>query len=287
MPIQPQAPWGLARISHRPQLSFKTLNRYEYNERPGAGVDVYLLDTGIAIDNVDFEGRAYGGFVVTGEDIDDDNGRGTHLAGIVAGLKHGVAKHAVVHSVKVADSQGAAEPKDIIRGLEWALAHTKERGGPSVALLGACLPPDAALDAQVNAAVEQGLFVVVPAGDENKDAGDLSPARAAGAFTVGASNVRDERTHFSNYGPAVDIFAPGEGILSTHIGSPTSTTRLDGTAQAAAHVAGLAAYLLSTVENVTTSTIRDTIIALASKDMLSDVPENTCNLLAFNNAITS
>ncbi|MFE2879235.1 S8 family peptidase [Streptomyces roseus] len=286
MPVQQNAPWGLARISHRPRLSLKTLKRYEYNERPGEGVDVYVLDTGIAIDNVAFQGRAHGGVVVAGEDVGDDNGRGTHLAGIVAARTYGVAKYAVVHSVKVADPQGVAEPKDIIRGLELVLAKTKERGGPSVALLGACLPPDAALDAQVNAAAEQGLFVVVPAGDENKDAGDLSPARAAGAFTVGASNVSDERTHFSNYGPAVDIFAPGEGILSTHIGSRTSTTTLDGTAQAAAHVAGLAAYLLSTVENVTTSTIRDTIIALASKDMLSNVPEKTRNLLAFNNATT-
>ena len=95
------APWGLARISHRNTLSFGTFNKYLYSAGGGEGVDVYVIDTGTNVDHVDFEGRAsWGKTIPTGDADEDGNGHGTHCSGTVAGKKYGVAKKANVIAVK-------------------------------------------------------------------------------------------------------------------------------------------------------------------------------------------
>ncbi|MFE5518471.1 S8 family serine peptidase [Streptomyces virginiae] len=101
-------PWGLARMSHRLHLHFGNFNKCVFEEGAGEGVDVHILDTGINTWHVEFEGRDFSGRAMIGDaDADDDaDGRGTHLAGTVAGRKYGVAKWARVHSVKVAESRG-------------------------------------------------------------------------------------------------------------------------------------------------------------------------------------
>jgi len=286
---QKHAPWGLARISHRPKLTFGTFNRYDYEEKAGEGVDVYVLDSGVSEDHEDFEGRASWGTNATGDDENTDgNGLGTHLAGIVAGRKHGVAKKARVIAVKVAYANGEVDPKALIKGLEWTLEQAKASGRPSVALIGgAWMGKNADVDEAVDAAANGGLFVVVPAGDNNDDALTHSPSGASGAFTVGASTLADERWYGSGHGPGVNVFAPGENVLSTYIGSDRMTATLSGTAQAAAHVAGLAAYLLSTSTEVTPATVRDAITVLATRDALANIPDGTSNLLAFNNVSPS
>ncbi|GAA3386283.1 hypothetical protein GCM10017750_68450 [Streptomyces racemochromogenes] len=187
-------------------------------------------------------------------------------------------------AVKVAHDHTGFSPKDLIKGLEFTARQAKETGRPSVALIGACGPKNDDVDAAVTSAIRAGVFTVVSAGDHSQAASAYSPARASGAFTVAATNLKDECTKFSNFGPAVDIYAPGEGIISTSIGSsPTST--LSGTAQAAAHVAGLAAYFLTThaESGATPATIGDTIIKLANHRVLHNVPDHTVNLLASNN----
>lgn len=283
---QKNTPWGLARISHRPKLTFGTFNRYDYEQKAGEGVDVYILDSGVSENHQDFEGRAIWGTNTTGDDENiDGNGLGTHLAGIVSGRKHGVAKRAKTIAVKVAYPNGEVDPKNLIKGLEWTVEQAKASGRPSVALIGgAWMGKNADVDEVINAAANGGLLVVVPAGDNDDDALQRSPSGASGAFTVGASTLNDERWYLSGYGPAVGIFAPGENILSTYIGDAQRTATLSGTAQAAAHVAGLAAYLLSTSAEVTPATVRDAITVLATRDALTDIPDGTSNLLAFNNA---
>merc|ERR1711959_719651 len=97
------APWGLARISHRDALSFGTFNKYLYSEDGGEGVDVYVIDTGTNVDHVDFEGRAsWGKTIPQGDEDKDGNGHGTHCSGTVAGKKYGVAKKAHVKGVEYA-----------------------------------------------------------------------------------------------------------------------------------------------------------------------------------------
>ncbi|CAE6425211.1 unnamed protein product, partial [Rhizoctonia solani] len=255
------APWGLARISHRNRLGFSTFNQYIYDPEGGEGVDVYVIDTGINVDHNEFEGRAHWGHTVPQNDEDKDgNGHGTHCAGTIASRKYGVAKKAHVHAVKVLGSNGSGSMADVVAGVMWAskqaqskaieaikefraTGKTSHKGSVANMSLGGGKSP--ALDRAVNAAVKNGLHFAVAAGNDNKDACNYSPAAAELAVTVGASTMGDDRAYFSNHGECVDIFAPGLNILSTWIGSNTSTNTISGTSMASPHTAGLLAYLLS------------------------------------------
>jgi len=258
--VQRSAPWGLARISHRPKLTFGTFTRYDYDNDGGAGVDVYVVDTGINTDHVEFEGRASWGKTIP-QDVDEDgNGHGTHCAGTIASRKYGVAKAANVIAVKVLGSNGSGSMSDVVGGVVWAAdaakkkfdaakaefaatGKTKHKGSVANMSLGG--GKSQALDDAVNKAVDNGLHFAVAAGNDNRDACSYSPAAAEKAVTVGASTLGDERAYFSNYGSCVDVFAPGLNILSTYIGSTTATSTLSGTSMASPHTAGLLAYLLS------------------------------------------
>ncbi|RDB25302.1 Subtilisin-like serine protease pepC [Hypsizygus marmoreus] len=261
MDIQKSAPWGLARISHRPRLTFATFTRYEYNPSGGDGVDVYVVDTGINVDHVEFEGRASWGKTIPQNDVDEDgNGHGSHCAGTIASRKYGVAKKANVIAVKVLGSNGSGSMSDVVGGVVWAATQAKKKAAAahaeflrtgktnhkgSVANMSLGGGKSKALDDAVNRAVDLGLHFAVAAGNDNRDACQYSPAGAEKAVTVGASTLGDERAYFSNHGDCVDVFAPGLNILSTYIGSSTATSTLSGTSMASPHTAGLLAYLLS------------------------------------------
>jgi len=258
---QKGSPWGLARISHRKKLTLGTFNKYEYDADAGEGVDVYVIDTGINIKHVEFEGRASWGKTIPQNDVDlDGNGHGTHCAGTIASRAYGVAKSAHVIAVKVLGSDGSGSMSDVVAGVVWAsdaaaakltearaeyakTGKTAHKGSVANMSLGG--GKSRALDDAVNGAVEAGMHFAVAAGNDNRDACDYSPAAAELAVTVGASTLADERAYFSNHGPCVDVFAPGLNILSTWTGSNVSTNTISGTSMAAPHTAGLLAYLLS------------------------------------------
>ncbi|KJA18128.1 hypothetical protein HYPSUDRAFT_145495 [Hypholoma sublateritium FD-334 SS-4] len=258
---QKSAPWGLARISHRPKLTFSTFTKYVYDPQGGEGVDVYVVDTGINVDHVEFEGRASWGKTVPDNDVDDDgNGHGTHCAGTIASRKYGVAKSANVIAVKVLGSNGSGSMSDVVGGVVWAANQAKAKAtaaAAEVALTGSTKHKGSvanmslgggksqALDTAVDKAVKSGLHFAVAAGNDNRDACNYSPAASELAVTVGASTLGDQRAYFSNHGACVDIFAPGLNILSTFKGSKTATATLSGTSMASPHTAGLLAYLLS------------------------------------------
>jgi cerevisin len=130
-----------------------------------------------------------------------------------------------------------------------ATGKTKHKGSVANMSLGG--GKSRALDQVVNRAVEAGLHFAVAAGNDNRDACSYSPAAAEKAVTVGASTLGDERAYFSNYGPCVDIFAPGLNILSTWIGSETAINTISGTSMASPHTAGILAYLLSLYPSAT------------------------------------
>lgn len=112
------APWGLARLSHRPQLSLSTFTKYVYDSHGGEGVTAYVIDTGINVDHVEFEGRARWGKTIPKNDVDKDgNGHGTHCAGTIASRKYGVAKKAEVVAVKVLGSNGSGSMSDVVDGV--------------------------------------------------------------------------------------------------------------------------------------------------------------------------
>ena len=247
------APWGLARISHRDSLTFSDFNKYIYAEDGGEGVDVYVIDTGTNWEHVDFEGRAHWGKTIPAGDPDEDgNGHGTHCSGTVAGKKYGVAKKANVYAVKVLKSSGSGTMGDVVKGVEWAAnAHVAKvkkgtkgfKGSSANMSLGGGKSP--ALDRAVNGAVAAGLHFAVAAGNDNADSCNYSPAAAEDAITVGASAIDDTRAYFYNYGKCNDIFAPGLSILSTWTGSKYAVNTISGTSMASPHIAGLLAYYLS------------------------------------------
>jgi len=293
------APWGLARISHRDSLSFGTWNKYLYAADGGEGVDVYVIDTGTNYKHVDFEGRAHWGKTIPNGDADEDgNGHGTHCSGTVAGKRYGVAKKANVYAVKVLRSNGSGTMSDVVKGVEYAVeAHKKaEKKGKkgwkgSAANMSLGGGKSTTLDLAVNAAVDAGIHFAVAAGNDNADSCNYSPAAAANAVTVGASTLLDERAYFSNYGKCNDIFAPGLNILSTWIGSEHATNTISGTSMASPHIAGLLAYLLSlqpskdsafAVADITPKKLKANLISIATVGALSDVPSNTKNVLAWN-----
>ena len=301
--LEKNAPWGLARISHRDSLGFGTFNKYLYSENAGEGVDAYVIDTGTNIDHVDFEGRAsWGKTIPTGDEDKDGNGHGTHCSGTVAGKKFGVAKKAKVYAVKVLKSNGSGTMSDVVKGVEWAAtAHTdtvsaakkgKKKGFKgSVANMSLGGGKSRTLDLAVNAAVDAGLHFAVAGGNDNADSCNYSPAAAENAVTVGASTLADERAYFSNYGKCTDIFAPGLNILSTWVGSKYATNIISGTSMASPHICGLLAYLLSlqpasdsayAVADISPKRLKADIIGIATRNALSDIPEDTPNILAWN-----
>ncbi|KAI1825832.1 peptidase S8/S53 domain-containing protein [Xylaria intraflava] len=301
--LEKNAPWGLARISHRDSLSFGTYNKYLYAADGGEGVDVYIIDTGTNVDHVDFEGRAkWGKTIPFGDEDEDGNGHGTHCSGTVAGKKYGVAKKAHVYAVKVLRSNGSGSMSDVMKGVEWAAeAHLKEaekaksgsrknfKGSTANMSLGGGKSPS--LDQAVNAAVSAGLHFAVAAGNDNSDACRYSPAAAEKAITVGASALDDSRAYFSNWGKCVDIFGPGLSIQSTWIGSNTAVNTISGTSMASPHLCGLTAYFLSLQPSkeseygmaaITPEKLKNNMLSIATQGALSDIPSDTPNLLAWN-----
>lgn len=302
--LEKNAPWGLARISHRQGLTFGTFNKYVYAEEGGEGVDVYIIDTGTNIDHVDFEGRAsWGKTIPKGDEDIDGNGHGTHCSGTVAGKKYGVAKKAHIKAVKVLRSNGSGTMSDVVKGVEYAAEehikmveaakNGKARKGfkGSAANMSLGGGKSVTLDMAVNAAVDAGIHFAVAAGNDNADSCNYSPAAAEKAVTVGASTLADERAYFSNYGKCNDIFAPGLNIMSTWIGSKYAVNTISGTSMASPHVAGLLAYLLSlqpakssayAVADMTPKKLKQALLSIATEGALTDVPRNTQNILAWN-----
>ncbi|KAF9467117.1 serine proteinase [Collybia nuda] len=283
---QTNAPWGLSRLSQPGRLTNQNTSAlthpYSYDESGGQGVDVYVVDTGVYIDHSEFEGRAVWGKTFGGYMDADGNGHGTHVAGTVAGAQYGVAKKARIVAVKVLDDNGAGYVSDIVSGLQWVGTSAESSGRPSIASMSLGGGASSALDNASSALVKNGIHVTVAAGNSNIDAGKTSPARADGVCTVAASTISDRRASFSNFGHVVNIFAPGENIISAWKGGPNATNNISGTSMATPHIAGLIAYTIGKDGNDTPATIIDRIKKMSVEGALSNIPKNTPNKLAQN-----
>lgn len=237
----------------------------------GRGVNVYLIDSGINYGHQDFDNRARLGadFVHDGFQGFDCLGHGTHVAAIIGGRIHGIAKEANLYSVRVYDCDGfGTTVSDIIAAIEWVTFHHIK---PAVANMSFGTPTgSAAMDTAVKHLIQAGVTSVVAAGNSNQSAYTFSPARVPEAITVAASDFFDRRAPFSNYGFAVDLFAPGDDITSAWCTSATATLTLSGTSQAAPHVTGGAAIYLQNNPSASPAEVHDYILKTSTKGQISD-----------------
>ncbi|KAF5579846.1 endopeptidase K [Fusarium pseudocircinatum] len=244
---QASAPWGLARISQ--VYNGKGVDaRYSYDTTAGTGATVYILDSGIRTTHKEFGGRAvWGANFISGSPNTDEYGHGTHVAGTVGGKTYGVAKGCSMYAVKVIDKDGIGTMSNILQGLQWAVNHAKSKGITKKSIINASLggPYTKIGNDAVKAATDLGITIVAAAGNEADDAAYYSPASAPSAITVAAIDSSNYRTSWSNFGKAVDIFAPGSDILSAGHLSDSGSVYKSGTSMAAPHVAGLAAYFMA------------------------------------------
>jgi len=251
--------WGLDRID---QKSLPLDKRYTSPGLAGRGVTAYVIDTGIRITHKDFGGRASYGWDFVGNDrtANDGNGHGTHVAGTIAGTTYGVAKQAKVVSVRVLDSNGSGTTAQVIAGIDWVTRHARK---PAVANLSLGGSHNAQLDAAVRNSIASGVTYAVAAGNDGLPAGLYSPADVKEAITVGATDRTDARAGFSNFGPAVDLFAPGVSITSASYASDTGRATFSGTSMATPHATGAAALYLAGHPKATPAQVAKALVKLA------------------------
>lgn len=269
--------WGIDRID---QKSLPLDNKY-IPVYDGSDVDVYVLDTGIYRQNVEFDALRVGqGADFTGKgSTDDGHGHGTHCSGTIAGNTLGVSHKATIVPVKVLSDAGSGSTSGVIQGIQYVVNRFKQSGRCSVISMSLGGAKNDALNSAVNAAVDQGVIVVVAAGNSNRDACLESPSSASKAVVVGATSSDDSRSYFSNYGTCVSIFAPGSSIVSAGISSPTSVTTMSGTSMATPHVSGIFAQLLQKNGCTDIQQSIAEIKQISAGSILTNVPPNTPNLL--------
>ena len=293
---QLNADWGLDRIDQHAGLN----GDYKFaNANSGTGVNAYIIDTGLQFLHTDFRGptgssRAVNDmdFVGDGQNGFDCNGHGTFVAGVLGGTSFGVAKGVTLHSVRIGGCGNWVYGSTVVAGVDWVTAHHVK---PAVANLSLGGDPDSifgginyGVEDSVRGLLAAGVTVVAAAGNDNRDAKDTSPARMPEVITVGATGPSDARSSFSNFGPAVDLFAPGEFILSASNIDNNGNGRFDdprsasGTSFSAPFVAGVAARFLQANPNASPAAVQGAIRNSATPNVVADRGQGSPNLLLYS-----
>jgi subtilisin family serine protease len=271
---QCNVPWGLDRIDARDVRDQSYLMYHGF----GSGVNVYVIDSGIRTSHEEFEGRASVGFDAFGGTGQDCHGHGTHVAGIAGGKTYGVAKQVNLIAVRVLDCFNSGTVSGAIAGVDWVRGN---RVAPAVVNMSLVAGASSTLDAAVNSSISSGITHVLAAGNNNQNACNASPARVAAGITVGASNPSDGRWVSSNFGTCLDLFAPGEGILSAGNGSDAATATMSGTSMAAPHVAGAAALYLGNYPTASPATVRNAILNGSNTGYMTNIGTGSPNNLLY------
>lgn len=281
--VRAASPWGLQRISSSNDMSGnpKSLDYdYVYNDTSlGSGADVYILDTGIYTSNEIFGGRARMGWSFEPDSTDHD-GHGTHVSGTAAGGIFGVASGANVIGVKVLGDDGSGDSSNVIAGIDYVIQMHETRKLQD-GFVGSIMSMSWGLDAQspaiqtaITSAIGQGIHVSIAAGNTGGDACSTSPSMAGGsnsaAVVVGSIDETSSISSFSNTGPCVDLYAPGENILSAWIGAPNVVQYLTGTSMACPHATGVMAYLIATDADLAASpaALKSRLLDMALTDIV-------------------
>lgn len=273
----------------------------------GSGATVFVVDTGVQSDHAEFatsasdpSTRVLAGINTLNADASstDDNGHGTHVAGTIAGLNVGVSAGAAIVPVKVLDQDGAGSLSSVLSGLDWVAgtvagdAMLTKHAAVNLSLGGGA---SAVLDLAAAKLVDQGIPVIAAAGNNNANACDFSPAREPKVITVGAVAFNGNtsagpignqytRAYYSNFGPCVDVYAPGSVIRSAELNG--STTDLSGTSMATPHVSGWVAQLLQLANadsnlqaSFTAADVQQWVVDSSARDKLVDAGPGSANRL--------
>lgn len=289
---RPQHPAQQAiRLIHLPLVAKNSCGAFPFNEsipynlahinaatawncNLGAGVIVAVIDTGVDLDHPDLQQNLVAGktFVSGTTSPNDDQGHGTHVAGIVAGVGNnggiiGVAPEARIMPVKVLNSSGNGSIFDVADGISWAVDH----GARIINLSLGSSQNSSTLTSAVNYAYTKGAFIVAAAGNCGDGSYLLNgctfqdqpqyPAALSNVMAVASVNAADSQSSFSNEGSYVEIAAPGSDIVSAYAGGGYES--ISGTSQATPHVAGLAAMIWSQSPAFSNEQVRARIQATA------------------------
>ncbi|MFJ8871628.1 S8 family peptidase [Streptomyces sp. NPDC102473] len=282
--------WGVDRVDQR---DLPVDRSYTYSTT-ASGVNAYIVDTGIRMSHSDFGGRAVSGydFIDNDSNASDCAGHGTHVAGTVGGSAYGVAKGVRLIGVRVLNCQGSSGDTwaPVLAGIDWV---TRNAAKPAVANMSIGGGRTQSVNDAVATSISSGITWVVAAGNNNADACSYSPASTPSAVTVGATNSRDARAsgwsngQGSNYGSCLDLFAPGDSIVSTSNSGDTASQSMSGTSMASPHVAGAASLLLAANPTWTPAQVRDRLVADATPDKVTDVRTGSPNKLLYTGAGTT
>lgn len=285
--------WGLDRLDG----TATTRDGLYAPPRTGQGVHVFVIDTGLYAQHQDFTGRVGLGFDATGTSGLGECGtwsHGTHVAGIAAGTRFGVAKQATLHSVRVAPCPLNLAISTLVTAFDWiAMAHGSSVPGPAVATMSINSSLAEFRDAQqplglaITGVINSGVLVIESAGNQAAEACDWS-TNVSAALVVGGADEDDtpwERAPGdpnyagwcppdcgSNGGTCVGLFAPAAHIVSAWMGTsaqPSNLCRLSGTSMAAPAVAGAAAILLQARPTLTPAQLKAALISQARPSLTS------------------
>jgi len=271
------ATWGLNRIGADESD----------REGGGAGVTIYVQDTGVRVTHQEFGGRASSSLDVTsGNAVEcngdlncatDGQGHGTHCAGTAGGQTYGVAAAASVRAVKTLSDQGSGARSWQYTAIDWVTVSGTRPAVISMSLGGSGADPG--YTTVIDAAVQNGVTIVVAAGNSNSDACNFSPAFAANAITVGSTTSADRRSSFSNYGTCVEIWAPGSAVVSASNSDDTSYRSLSGTSMACPHVSGAAALVLGVDPSKNSAKVLQALMDKAAMNVIDDLKSGDTNAL--------
>ncbi|WP_117210492.1 S8 family peptidase [Allorhizocola rhizosphaerae] len=277
----PVPSWGLDRIDER---SLPLDNKYHFPSVANS-VKAYIIDTGIRFTHQEFGGRAVLGIdtVGDGQNGNDCNGHGTHVAGTVGGRSVGVAKGVRLVAVRVLNCGGGGTFAGVIAGVDWVTADAllspsvRSVANMSLGAVGA----NAALELAVTTSIAANVHYSIAAGNSNLDACGFTPARTPRATTVGATDISDNRAAFSNFGPCVDLFAPGVNIYSAWSTADNAYNTISGTSMAAPHAAGTAALWRHRFPADNADVVAAALVANATPGVVVNPGAGSPNLLLF------